>query len=293
MVAGLVAAAAAHAGTYYMPFDLPDQLLPFDIFGNPPATVLAPAGVYQGSGSDTVMQILGGNLVASDPSGGIVGEYSALALVAGPPDNQFTNGATVRTTIAASTVESVRDGLLPGLAVGITLVDTDDNTYLFGLINRTTAGADYFDNITLGGMANESSLTPGTGYVAVWQAGITAAPTVLASLPIPAGALPNMQLEVAFDSSGVASYKVNGASLYAGHTLAAQPDRAGIVVMSWGPLTGNPAYSGVTFGSLREDGPEIQDGGDPLPLPAVQPVTVAALLLAILFTGVRGLRKAL
>ncbi|NUM55108.1 MAG: hypothetical protein HUU46_15800 [Candidatus Hydrogenedentes bacterium] len=290
-VLSIAAASTAGAGTYYVPFDLPDQVLPFDVFGNPPATVLAPAGVYQGTSDDTVMEIAGGNLVASDPTGGNVGEYSALALVAGPPDNQFTGGAIVRATILGATLEAVRDGLLPGVAVGITLVDTADNTYFLAAINRTTAGTDYFDNAVLGGLVNENLLTPGTGYFAVWQAGPGVTSAVVAVTPISAGALPDTELRVDFDASAVADFAVNGIALQSGHALDAQPDRAGIVVMSWGRPTGNPSYSGVTFGSLRADGDEVPDGGDPVPVPASRAGFVVAMAAAIACAGLVRMKR--
>ncbi|MBI5093104.1 MAG: hypothetical protein HZB26_11780 [Candidatus Hydrogenedentes bacterium] len=268
------------AGTYNISFNLPDQILPFDIFGNPPATVLAPAGVYQGLSDDTVLQILGGNLVASDPTGGAAGEYSALALTAGPPTNAFTGGATFRCRIAGTAIAAVRDGAYPGLAIGTTMVDTASATYMFAAINRTTAGADYFDNITVGGVVNRGLLTPGTGYFAVWELNALSNATVLAVQPIPAGAIGDTEFRIDFNASASATFLLNGAAILTNHQLAAQPDRAGMVVMSWGTPAGNPPYGGVTLGNLHAEGPEIPDGGVP-DLPASSPISLALLAMLI------------
>jgi hypothetical protein len=283
-VSFLCLAHSAWAGTYNISFDLADQVLPFDVFGNPPASVLAPAGVYQGFSDDTVMQILGGNLVASDPTGGVVGEYSALALVAEPPASAFIGGAVARCTIAGSTIADVRDGVYPGLAIGMTMVDTGANTYYFAAINRTTAGADYFDNITAGGATNKNLLTPGTGYIAVWETIFPATATVLAVQPIPAGAIADTEFRIGFDAAGIASFSVNGSPLLSNHALSAQPDRVGLVAMSWGTPNGNPAYSGVTFGSLTASGDGVPSGGV-VDVPAAERIALVVLGAAMLAIG--------
>lgn len=281
-ILGVAVALTAQAGTYYMPFDLPDQVLAYDSFPGTPATVLAPAGVYQGASDDTVTQLLGGDLVFSDPTGGASFEYASIALTAGAPTNDFDGGAILRATIAGSTLEAIRDDAAPGLAVGLLFVDNDDNSYFFAAVNRTTAGSDRF-NSPGPGLANNSLLTQGTGYYAVWQVGITAAPSVIAATPIPAGTLGNTQLEFSFDSSNVATYAVNGIALHTGHALAETPNRGGILVMQWGTSSGNPAYSNIRFTSMRADGDEVGDGGDPVPLPAAG---VAGLLgIAALMAG--------
>jgi hypothetical protein len=286
---GVALALTAQAGTYYMPFDLPDQVLPYDPFPGTPSTVLAPAGVYQGASDDTVTQLLGGDLVLSDPTGGASFEYASVALSAGPPTNDFDGGAVLRATIAGSTLEAIRDYAAPGLAVGLLFVDNDDNSYFFAAVNRTTAGADRF-NSPGPGLANNSLLTPGTGYFAVWQLGLTAAPSVIAAAPIPAGTLGNTQLEFSFDSSNVANYAVNGIALHTGHALAETPNRGGILVMQWGTSSGNLAYSNIRFTSMRADGDEVGDGGDPVPLPGAGIAGLIGCVALVTGYGIRRLR---
>ena len=72
---------------------------------------------------------------------------------------------------------------------------------------------------------------------------------------------------------------------------AAQPNRAGVVVMSWGETNGNPAYSGVTFGTLQAVGPEVENGGDPVPIPAMGTVAVISLAILIVWLGLRRSRR--
>ena len=253
------------------------------------STVLAPAGVYQGMSDDTVTQLLGGDLVFSDPTGGASFEYASIALAAGPPTNDFDGGAVLRATIAGSTLEAIRDDAAPGLAVGLLFVDNDDNSYFFAAVNRTTVGADRF-NSPGPGLANNSLLTPGTGYFAVWQVGITAAPSVIAAAPIPAGTLGNTQLEFSFNNSNVATYAVNGIALHTGHALTETPNRGGILVMQWGTSSGNPAYSNIRFTSMRVDGDEVGDGGDPLPLPAAGLAGMFACAVLVAGYGLHRLR---
>ena len=278
------------AGTYTISFDLADQVLPFDIFGNPPATVLAPAGLYQGLPDDTVAQILGGNLVLSDPSGGNAGEYTALALVAGPPTNAFIGGAIARCTVGGPTIADIQDGNYPGLAVGLTMVDTGANTYYLAAINRTTAGADFFDNIALGGAVNEGLLVPGTGYFAVWETIVASTATVLAVQPIPAGAIADTDFRISFDAGANATFYINGSPILSNHALAAQPDRVGLLAMSWGTPSGNPAYAGVTFGALNAAGDEVPDGGI-ADVPATGRIALLALGVSVLALGVCAARR--
>ncbi len=278
------------AGVYNIAFDLPDQVLPFDTFGDTPASVLAPAGVYQGLNDTTVLELAGGTLVASDPDGGGAGEYSALALLAQPPGATFSGGAVARATVAGVTLEAIRDGAYPGLAVGMTMVDENGGTYFLAAIHRTQAGADYFDYALLGGVVNRNALVPGTGYYAVWELNAVTPATVLAVAPIPTGALAETEFRIDFDSGGVADFRVGGTVLLADHALGGQPDRAGLIVMSWGTPSGNPAYSGVTFGSLRASGPQVPNGGVPgLALGGVGTLAAIATLLAL--AGLRAIHR--
>lgn len=270
----------AHGGSYNSYFDFPDQVLPFDDFGDPPASVLAPAGVYRGLMDNTVLELREGYLVASDPDGGNAGEYSALAVVAQPVGSTFAGGAMVHATVSGITLENIRDGVHPGVAAGITIVDEDGGTYFLAAINRTQAGPDYFDTIAVGGVANRSQLVPGTGYIAVWEINAATPASVIASTPIPSGILPDTEFGIAFSPAGIADFYVNQAPLLLGHALAAQPDRAGLVVMNWGAATGNLPYQDVSFGAFSASGDEVPDGGVPgIPLGAwVVGVLTAALL---------------
>jgi hypothetical protein len=278
------------AGEYAIAFDLPDQALPFDTFGDPPASVLAPAGVYQGLSDTTVLELAGGNLVAGNPDGGGAGEYSALALLAEPPGATFSGGAVARSSVAGATLEAVRDGAYPGLAIGMTMVDENGGTYFLAAINRTQAGADYFDNALVGGVVNRNALVPGTGYYAVWELNAVTPGTVLAVAPIPAGTLAETEFRIDFDSGGGADFRVGGTILLADHALGGQPDRAGLIVMSWGTMSGNPAYSGVTFGTLRASGPQVPDGGVPgLAVGGIWTLSAMATFVALAF--VRALRR--
>lgn len=280
----------AWSGTYTMDFTLPDQVLPFDTFGFPPATVLAPAGVYKGFSDSTVIEILSGNLVASNPTGGAAREYSIVGLVPDPPATSFSGGAVVRCIITGATISGVRDGTYPGLAVGLSMVDAASGAYFFAVINRTTAGADYFDTITPGGMVNRNLLTPGTGYFAVWETNAMTTATVLAVQAIPAGSIGDTEFRIEFDSGALASYSINGTPLLSAHQLAAQPIRFGTLNMSWGTPTGNPGYTGVTFSRFRASGPEVPDGGIAA-LPALGLVAIGVLACLVLSLGSLRLRK--
>lgn len=271
----------SYAGSYNIYFDIPDQILPFDTFGDPPASVLAPAGVYRGLSDNTVLELSNGLLSASDPDGGAAGEYSALAISAQPFGSVFASGAVVRGTVSGVTLENVRGGVYPGLAVGMTVVDADGHTYFLAAINRTDDGPDYFENLP-GGLANRGQLVPGTGYFAAWELAGTPPGSVIGSTPIPAGLLDDTEFRISFNASGLASFYVNDAPIATAHQLAAQPDRAGLVVMSWGLPTNNPPYQEVMFGAMHASGPEVPDGGVPgIPMGAW---TTTMLTLA-LFSG--------
>lgn len=279
----------AHAGSYNVYFDFPNQLLPFDTFGLAPASVLAPAGVYRGPSDTTVLELYDGLLLASDPDGGAAGEYSALAILAQPFGSVFAGGLVAQATVSGVTLENIRDGIYPGLAVGMTVVDHNGGTYLLAAINRTDAGPDYFDNLPGGGVAGRAQLTPGTGYFAMWEIAALTPGTVVASAPIPAGVLGDMVFRINVNAAGVASFYVDDAPIATGHALGGQPDRAGLVVMSWGAPAGNPPYQEVAFGAFQASGPEVPDGGVPgIPMGAWM---TTFLTLALLVGTARELHR--
>jgi hypothetical protein len=184
------------AGTYSTGFAFPNQSLTFDQ-GPPGMTVLAPAVTWRGIlGDDTTLALFNNDLVAGDPTGGSAAEYSVLALHVEPPNTRFASG-TLRVTVAGETIRRVRDGELPGVAVGLARVDSVSGaTYFFAAINRTTAGPnDYFNNIAELN-ASATALPPkGIGHFAVWEVA-TAAGGVKAAQPIPAGPLSDCEFRI-------------------------------------------------------------------------------------------------
>lgn len=287
LVSAALCAVGACAGTYNIYFDASDQLLSFDQFGELPATVLAPAGVYRGPSDTTIIEIRDAELVISDPDGGNAGEYGAVAIVAQPLGSTFSGGLTARGVVSGVTLENVRDGVYPGLAVGMTMIDASGGTYFFAAINRTESGSDYFDHVLVGGVENRDVLTAGQGYYAVWELNAATPGRVIAAAPIPAGILPDVEFRITVSTAGVASFQVNHASLVTGHALAADPDRAGLVVMNWGTPTGNTPYQNVTFSAYHASGQGVPDGG----VPGIPMGAWATTALALALSGGGALRR--
>lgn len=285
-------ATGAYAGTYYFPSSLPDQVLVYDTFPGPPTGVLAPAGVYKDPLGNMIPELVGGNLVVNNPDGGIRGEYSTVSIFAAPPGNVFSS-AVLSVQVSGATVADVRDGNLPGLAVGAAIRDSNFNNTLFVALNRTTAGADYFDQSVSGGVPNIELLTPGTGYITViqtgFESGVGTTAEILGAIPIPEGALADTEFRVSFDEYGVANFYWHNTPIVNGYTLPGQPDGAGTIVMQLGTINGNPAFSDVTFGIVRADGDEVVDGGDP---PTPMPLRFSLVLLGAVALAWFGHRRA-
>jgi len=180
------------------------------------------------------------------------------------PYGFYINEATeCEITMAQSTVEDVRDGILPeGLISGMILFKGDYSVMLsFGVLRRPSAAAAPNDRISRDS-AHQASVSREEGYYVVFgSTGGYEAGTLFGSLPIPATLTGDVVLKAVTTDGSSYTFYADGVE------VAQVALNAGVIANALGFTAQNfsdtasfiPQFSGITFAELRMEGSLIGD----------------------------------